>query len=73
VRVGYGQLARVSPADLDVPNLAQLAPAQLPLCDALEPGPLEVVRLNAALGGGPLRAAAGTRAAGPRRRRGTRR
>jgi len=32
-----------------------MAPAQLPLSDALEPGPLEVVCLDAPLGGGPLR------------------
>ena len=33
----------------------QLAPSQVPLGDALEPGPLEVVRLGAARGSGPLR------------------
>jgi len=37
-------------ADLHIPVLAQLAPAQLPLGDALEPGPLEVVRRDAPLG-----------------------
>ena len=46
------------------PSSVQLAPAQLPLGDALEPGPLEVVRLIAALGRGPLgQGAAGTRSA----------
>jgi len=30
------------------------APAQLSLGDALEPGSLEIVRLDASLGGGPL-------------------
>jgi hypothetical protein len=42
------------PADrdrlLDISILGQLAPAQLPLGDGLEPGPLEVVRLNASFG-----------------------
>ena len=42
--------AEVPPADLDVPVLGQLPPAQLPLGDALEPGPLEVVSLDAPLG-----------------------
>ena len=31
-----------------------MAPAQLPLSDALELGPLEIVRPDSALGGGPL-------------------
>jgi hypothetical protein len=35
--------AQIPPADLNIPVLGQLAPAQLPLSDALEPGPLEVV------------------------------
>ncbi|HMD62594.1 MAG TPA: GYD domain-containing protein [Stellaceae bacterium] len=47
-------LADVAPADLDVAVLGQLAPAELPLGDALEPGSLQVVGLDAALGGGPL-------------------
>jgi hypothetical protein len=48
-------LADVPPADLDVPVLSQLAlPAQLPLNGTLEPGPLEIVRLDASLGRGPL-------------------
>jgi hypothetical protein len=42
------------PADLDIPILGQLTPAQLPLGDALEPGPLEIISLDAPLGGGPL-------------------
>jgi hypothetical protein len=37
------------------PILGQLPPTQLLLGDALEPGALEVVRLNAAFGRGPLR------------------
>jgi hypothetical protein len=48
-------LAQIAPADLDIPVLGQLAPAQLPLRDALEPGSLKVVRLDAALGDRPLR------------------
>src|SRR6516225_9293003 len=47
-------LAQVSPADLDVPVLGQLPPAQLPLSDALKPGPLEIISLDAPLGSGPL-------------------
>jgi hypothetical protein len=43
-------LAQVPPADLHVPILGQLPAAQLPLSDALEPRPLEIVRLDAALG-----------------------
>src|SRR5262245_47861494 len=50
-----GSSAEVAPADLHVPILGQLAPAQLPLGDALEPGALEVVRLDAALRGRSLR------------------
>ena len=46
-------LAQVPSADLDIPVLGQLAPAQLPLGDALEPGPLKVERLDS-----PLRGAA---------------
>ena len=48
------ELAQVPPADLDIPIFGQLAAAQLPLGDALEPGPLEIVRLEAALGSRPL-------------------
>jgi hypothetical protein len=33
-------LGPIPPADLDIPVLGQLPPAQLPLSDALEPGPL---------------------------------
>jgi hypothetical protein len=36
-------------------SLGQLAPAQFPLGDALEPGPLAVVGVDAALGDGPVR------------------
>jgi hypothetical protein len=39
VNVGFRHLARVSPADLHIPVLGQLPPAELPLGDALEPGP----------------------------------
>jgi hypothetical protein len=46
-------LRQFSPADLDIPISRQLAPAQLPLGDALEPGPLKEESLDAALGGGP--------------------
>jgi hypothetical protein len=49
---GYRALAQVAPGDLYIPILGQLAPAQLPLGDALEPGPLEVVGLDAPLGVG---------------------
>jgi hypothetical protein len=54
-RSAFGQLARVSPADLHIPILGQLASAQLPLGDALEPGRLKVVGSHASLGGGRLR------------------
>ena len=47
--------AEIPPADLHGPILDQLASAQLPLGDALEPRPLEVVRLDAPLGRRPLR------------------
>src|SRR6516225_4044552 len=49
------RLAQVSSADLHVPILGQLAPAQLPLGDALKSGPLEIVRLDAPFRRGPLR------------------
>jgi hypothetical protein len=41
---------KIPPADLDIPVLGQLAPAQLPFGDALEPGPLEIISLDAPLG-----------------------
>jgi len=47
-------LAQVPPADLGIPVVGQTPAAQLPLGDTLEPGSLEVVRLDAPLGGGPL-------------------
>jgi hypothetical protein len=47
-------MSQVPPADLDIPVLSQLALAQLPLSSALEPGPLEVVRLDAPLRRGRL-------------------
>ena len=55
MNVGPLPLEQVPPADFDIPILGQLAPPQLPLSDALEAGSLEVVRLDAALGGWPLR------------------
>jgi len=35
-------------------TVSQLPPTDLPFCDALEPGSLEIVGLDAPLGGGPL-------------------
>jgi hypothetical protein len=46
------RLTQIPPADLDIPVLGQLAPAQLPPGDTLEPGPLGIVRLDAPLGMG---------------------
>jgi hypothetical protein len=46
-----GPFAQVASGDLDIPIRGQLPPAQLPLGDALEPGPLEVVRLDTLLRG----------------------
>jgi hypothetical protein len=51
----FWHLPQVAPADLDIPVRGQLAPAQLPLGDALELGPLEIVGFDAPLGGRPLR------------------
>ena len=63
---------QVPPADLDIPILGQLAPAKLPFGDALEPGPLKVVRVDAAPWGWAVPAiAAGTHGAAPEPRRGT--
>jgi hypothetical protein len=45
---------QIPPADLHVAVLGQLAPVEFALGDALEPSSLEIVRLDAALGGGPL-------------------
>jgi hypothetical protein len=50
-----GPSRKFPPADLHIPILGQLAPPELPLGDALEADPLEVVRLGAPLGGGRLR------------------
>jgi hypothetical protein len=47
--------AQIPPANLHIPVLGQLTPAQLSFGDGLEAGPLEVVRSDAILGGGPLR------------------
>jgi hypothetical protein len=52
--VGSYHLAQIPPADLHIPVLGQPAPAQLPLSDALEAGPLEIVGFDAPLGGGPI-------------------
>jgi class 3 adenylate cyclase len=49
-----GTLAQISPADLDISILGQLTPANLPLGNALEPRPLEVVCLDASFRRGPL-------------------
>ncbi len=51
----FWHVAQIAFADLDIPIIGQLEPTELPLGGGLEPGPLEVVRLNAALGRGPLR------------------
>jgi hypothetical protein len=59
-------LAQIAPVDLDIPVLGQLAPLQLPLGDALEPGPLMAVPPPCTAPGWPLgQEALGTRAAGP--------
>ena len=55
--------AEIPPADLHGPILDQLASAQLPLGDALEEGPLEVVGFDAFLGRGAA-PGAGTRGGG---------
>jgi len=48
-------LPQIPPADLDIPVLGHPAPSQLPFGNALEPRPLEVVRLDAPLRSRPLR------------------
>ena len=52
MNLGFEHLAQVAPVDFIVPVLGQLAPAQLPLGDALEPGPLEVVGFDTFPGAG---------------------
>jgi hypothetical protein len=52
VNVGSCHLAQVPPADLYIPVLGQLPPAQLPLGDALEPGSLEIVGFDGTFGVG---------------------
>jgi hypothetical protein len=47
-------LAQVPPADLDIPIVGQLALPEFSLGDALEPGSLEVLALNATVENGPL-------------------
>jgi hypothetical protein len=47
--LGFEPLAQVAPADLRVPVLGQLVQPKFPLDDALESGPLEVVRLDTPL------------------------
>jgi hypothetical protein len=49
-----GHLAQIPSADLHVAILGQLAPPKFPLGYALKPRPLEIVRLDTPLGGGPL-------------------
>ena len=46
---GFGHQRKFPPADLHVPILGQLPPTDLPLGDALEPGTLEIVGLDAPL------------------------
>jgi hypothetical protein len=53
-KISIWSLAQIPAGDLDIPIFAQLTPTQLPLGDALEPGPLEIVRLHTPLGCGPL-------------------
>jgi hypothetical protein len=48
-------LAYVPAGDLDIAIFGQLAPAKLPLSDALEARPLQVIGLDAARGCRPLR------------------
>jgi len=56
----------VPPAELDIPIFGQLATTHLPLGDAFEPGPLEVISLDVALRGLAAQTiSAGTRDAGP--------
>ena len=49
MNAGFCDLAQVA-ADLDVTIISQLPPTDLPLGNALEPGPLEVVGSDAPLG-----------------------
>lgn len=53
MNVGLWPLPQVPPADLDSPIFGQLASAQCPPGDALEPGSLEIVRLGPPFRGGP--------------------
>jgi hypothetical protein len=53
-RLPTWRLAQVPPTDLHVPVLGQLPLPQLPLVDALEPGPLEIVGFDTLLGRGSL-------------------
>jgi DNA end-binding protein Ku len=53
--VGLGRLAQVAPGDLDIAIFGQLAPSELPLSDALEARPLQVIGFDTALGYRPLR------------------
>jgi hypothetical protein len=50
VNVSLTAPVEVPSADLHIPVLGQLPPAELALGDALEEGPLEVVRLGAGWG-----------------------
>ena len=49
-RACLAQCCEIPPADLDIPILGQLALAQLPLGDALEPGALSVLGFYTPLG-----------------------
>jgi hypothetical protein len=51
----FAALPEVPSTNLDIPIIGQLAPAKFALGDALEPGALEIISLDAPLGGGPLR------------------
>ena len=64
--VALRTLSHVPPAELDIPIFGHLATTHLPLGDAFEPGPLEVISLDVALRGLAAQTiSAGTRDAGP--------
>jgi hypothetical protein len=54
-RVCPGAVPQVALGDLYVAVFGQLAPAQLPFGNALEPGPLQVAGFDASLRGGTFR------------------
>jgi hypothetical protein len=49
-----GDVPSRTPIDFDVAGISQLPPPQLAFCDHLEPGPLEVKRLDASFRCGRL-------------------